>query len=402
MRRKQLAVLVFFVAFAAAQADGVALSVDRVQQRYPWNGLVDIDYTVTLESGEAAVDGEDFLKIIAIDKSSVPSVTNVCAAIEQGQPPLTDGRHRVTWNANLDGVTYNSRHVDVEIAWIRYGARYMVVDVSAGKDAETWPVTFLTAAPEGGFNTDEYKTGKIAFRLIHPGRFVAGSPEWEPNRSPATERQHAVTLTQEYYIGIFELTQQQAYYIKGFTIQDTDAKFPLYCSNNTGGIGGFMSAFTSLNAKCRDAVTSAAVTGFCLPTECQWEYACRAGTTGGAASNVVATTKAAQEAQLRAMGHCEGDSRVKVGSYLPNPWGLYDMHGNVWEFCSDWYTENPAALNQEIDPTGPATGTQRSMRGGHGQAGIGNCRSASRSSYNTGHTSPRNGVRLACVLPTAE
>ena len=389
-----------FVVGVALQASAVTLSLDRVQQRYPWNGLVDIDYTVTLEPGEAAVSGEDFLEIRAIEKSSVPYQTNVCAAIEQGMPPLTAGKHTITWNANLDGVTYNSSQVDVEIVWQRYGVRYMVVDVSGGTSAASWPVTYLNAPPEGGFNTDEYKTGKIAFRLIHPGRFVAGSPEWEPNRNVANERQHVVTLTQEYYIGIFELTQQQMSYLSGRAA--TSPKKPYAFGSNSGGIGSGSVCFDPLNSRCKDAKTQAAVTGFCLPTECQWEYACRAGTTGGAASNVVATTKALQEAQLKAMGHCTDDSTVEVGLYRPNPWGLYDMHGNVWEFCSDWFVADQAGLGQVVDPVGPATGSMRSMRGGHGQSGVGSCRSASRSSYNPSYTSPRNGVRLACVPPAAQ
>ncbi|MDO4551674.1 MAG: formylglycine-generating enzyme family protein [Planctomycetia bacterium] len=107
-----------------------------------------------------------------------------------------------------------------------------------------------------------------------------------------------------------------------------------------------------------------------LPTEAQWEYACRAGTTGAHAGD------------LDSMGWYDSNSRSKtqaVGQKKPNAWGLYDMHGNVWEWCADWYDVYPSG--SVTDPMGPASGSDQVFRGGGWFDGAEGCRSAFRS-YN--------------------
>ena len=133
---------------------------------------------------------------------------------------------------------------------------------------------------------------------------------------------------------------------------------------------------------------------FRLPTEAQWEYACRAGS----------TTK-----------YCFGDDETTLGDYAwysansdskthpvgqkkPNAWGLYDMHGNVWEWCQDWYDSGYYAKSPEDDPTGPATGPCRVIRGGGWGSGVaGGCRSAGRRYTGPGHRSEDLGFRVSRV-----
>ena len=123
---------------------------------------------------------------------------------------------------------------------------------------------------------------------------------------------------------------------------------------------------------------------FDLPTEAQWEYACRAGTTTALNSgkNLTSTSSDAAMDEVGRYYYNQSDGKggyasnhTKVGSYLPNAWGLYDMHGNVWEWCLDWEKKNYDNVAVE-DPQGASTGTYRVWRGGCWRTGAGECRSA--------------------------
>jgi formylglycine-generating enzyme required for sulfatase activity len=124
-----------------------------------------------------------------------------------------------------------------------------------------------------------------------------------------------------------------------------------------------------------------------LPTEAEWEYACRAGTTTPYAFGDSLSTKQA---------NFHADRTCKVGSYAPNAWGLHDMHGNVREWTSDFYDENYYAGSPRKDPPGPATGTRRVLRGGAFNYVATSCRSACRHDWGTGiYTVGCHGVRVA-------
>jgi formylglycine-generating enzyme required for sulfatase activity len=125
---------------------------------------------------------------------------------------------------------------------------------------------------------------------------------------------------------------------------------------------------------------------FDLPTEAQWEYACRAGTTtalndGNNITNTVSDGCLAKLARYycnRNDGKGGYSEHTTVGSYLPNAWGLYDMHGNVWEWCLDWYGSYAGA---ETDPTGASSGSGRVLRSGGCGFYSDQCRSATRISF---------------------
>ena len=265
--------------------------------------------------------------------------------------------------------------------------QYLVIDLSGGVNATSYPVSYLTDVPAGGW-TDTYKTTKLVMRRIDPGTFTMGSPEGEVGRQENDESQHKVTLTHSYYIGVFELTQRQWELVMGnrpsafsnavcyATRPVENMSFNQIRGANLGKWWPQMNTVdeTSFMGKLR------AKTGrlFDLPTEAQWEYACRAGTTTALNSGKNLVSASGVDANMAEVGRYYYNSgaynnsydyngtdetgTAKVGSYLPNVWGLYDMHGNVGEYCLDWYDlKESGALT---DPVGPETGSSRAMRSG--------------------------------------
>ena len=404
----------------AVEADGVTLESVQARQRYPWNGLVDIDYTITYDDG-VTLDVDDNLEVLLVDHDVDPAVTNRAITFLQAPLPMTAGSHRITWDANADKVTNRIDKAEFVIQLKHYSEAYMVIDVSGGSATNCYPVDFLNGAPQNGFTTDEYKGDKIVLRRIHPGSYIAGSPTAEANRTAtaAREKQHRVALSQPFYIGIYEVTQKQYENVTGAkpSTYKGDYRPVEMVSYNTirggnwpttaaPGANTFMGMLIQkCKAKDSDGNYTEPVEGFDLPTEFQWEYACRAGTTGAFnTTNAYDNTKSdEQEAQLKLLGRYksnggESEYHTIVGSYLPNQWGLYDMHGNVWEWCRDWYQEDATSLKQFTDPKGAASGSNRVWRGGGWSDAVGSCRSAYRSTAPSSASEFR-GFRLSRTLP---
>ena len=257
---------------------------------------------------------------------------------------------------------------------------YMVVDLSRGTKADTYPVTFLADVPKHGWR-DEYKTDKLVLRKLEPGTFVMGSPEDQLGRIDH-EKQHDVTLTQGFYIGVFEVTQKQWERVMGSwpshfnnpKFRETRPVENVSYDDTRGAADGAAWPVTNSVDAASFLGRLRARTGkaFDLPTEAQWEYACRAGTTTALNSGKELTSTEScpnLAAVARYKGNEGGASKssdtrggtAEVGSYLPNAWGLYDMHGNVFESCLDWCGRYAGA---ESDPTGAPTGPERMVRGG--------------------------------------
>jgi formylglycine-generating enzyme required for sulfatase activity len=136
-----------------------------------------------------------------------------------------------------------------------------------------------------------------------------------------------------------------------------------------------------------------------LPTEARWEYACRAGTeTPFYTGRCLGTNQANYDGDYSLEGCPKGNYRNRttpVDEFSPNPWGLHDMHGNVWEWCADWYGDYPDG--PVVDPTGPASGSIRVLRGGSWLSFAQSCRSAARHSFSTYSMGLAHvGFRLAC------
>ena len=217
----------------------------------------------------------------------------------------------------------------------------------------------------------QVKTNSIGMKLklIPAGEFVMGSPESEPGRKD-DELQHRVRLTKPFYMGVYTVTQSQWMAVMGtepWAGEDgvkQGSDYPVTCVSHDDAVEFCQQLSERENAPYR------------LPTEAEWEYACRARsqTAYSFGDNADQPEQYAWFAEHEQEG---GEFYAhRVGQKLPNAFGLYDMHGNVWEWCSDWFEEYPSG--GVMDPTGPAEGSQRVMRGGSWFYTAENCRSAIR------------------------
>ena len=215
---------------------------------------------------------------------------------------------------------------------------------------------------------------KLEMVLVPEGKFKMGSPKSEKDRSK-DETQHEVTLTKPFYMGKYEVTQEQWEAVMGKNPSRTKgAKLPV----TDVSWEDCQEFIKKLNAKTDG--------GYRLPTESEWEYSCRAGT-----STAYSYGDNLTKSDANIYGSKIGEP-VAVGSYKPNAFGLYDMHGNVWEWCEDWLGEYPFAVT---DPKGPATGEYRVLRGGSFDLVVSGARSSDR--YYSSPTNRLNGLgfRLA-------
>ncbi len=297
------------------------------------------------------------------------------------------------------------------------GALYLVIDLSDGPSASSYPVSYMSSPPDDGW-TDEYKTTKLVMRRIPFGTFIMGSPDGEIGHWSG-EAQHHVTFRHEFYIGVFPVTQRQWERVMGTwpshfdntdyrdtrpvervsynMIRGSDAGSGWPADNNVDA-DSFMGRLRARTGQVFD-----------LPNESQWEYACRAGTTTALNSgkNLTANDECPNMSEVGRYhynhpgGYSSSSSvstdggTAKVGSYLENAWGLYDMHGNGREWCLDWYGTYPGTVT---DPKGPSIGTARVSRSGNfgGYAVL--SRAASRYNSHAHNASYDQGLRIALLI----
>ena len=364
-----------------------AAEVKNVTAKYAWPWGVGISYEV---SG-TFVSGKPFL-VMATDRMSGTTYTAAASALS-GDMGTAAGKHQLVWDLDKQGIKLQSTNV---VFTVIIEPLYCVVDLSAGANASSYPVTYMDEPPSGGFNTDEYKTTKLVLRKIEAGTFTMGSPSDESWHFD-DEIQHKVTLTKPYYIGIFEVTQKQYALVMGSNSSDFDKltdKIPVeYVSWNTirGNTSWPASSAVSANSFMGRLRARTGLSDFDLPTEAQWEYACRAGTT------TAYSYGASVNGEYMWYNSNSSRERHEVGTKKPNAWGLYDMHGNVCEWCLDWYVSNLGTM-AVTDPKGASSGSLRVERGGSWGSGEMWCRSAVRSSYYPSDTYHAPGFRLSKIL----
>jgi formylglycine-generating enzyme required for sulfatase activity len=264
--------------------------------------------------------------------------------------------------------------------------------------------------------------GGVALEMVRidPGEFLMGFPADEKER-PKDETQRAVEITQPFYMGKYEVTQKQYTLL---TSQDN----PSFFSSTGGGreqVKGLdTSRFPVEQVTWHDAAAFcatlnrrhlSAVPGMLrdagykcgLPTEAQWEYSCRAGTTspfhfGSEVNGTQANCDASFSFGLTRKGPSLRRT-CEVGSHEPNAFGLYDMHGNAWEWCSDWYSRG--TYKERVDPEGPKKGGPnwklRVVRGGGWMRKCtGSCRSAVRNGSGWDRGEIDLGFRVALIPPS--
>lgn len=214
---------------------------------------------------------------------------------------------------------------------------------------------------------------------IPAGRFVMGSPTNELKRSLNEGPQTTVVFSRSFWIGRYEVTQAEYASVMGANpslspgddLPVDQVSWPEaveYCEK--------------LTARERGAGTLPAGWSYRLPTEAEWEYACRGGTTTPTAfGTTLSSTQANFDGTVPYGDGVEPGPRrggtIRVGSYPPNPWGLHDMHGNVWEWCGDWYGSRLLG-GKFTDPVAPNTALTRTLRGGGWETTGQFCRSSSR------------------------
>ncbi len=224
---------------------------------------------------------------------------------------------------------------------------------------------------------------------IPAGEFMMGSPSNEANRM-SDETQHRVRISQPFLMQTTEVTQSQWQSVMGNnpSVFKGDSNLPVEKVSWSDAV-----AFCEKLSQ-RDGRT------YRLPTEAQWEYACRAGTTTPFSfGHTLSTNQANYNGNFVYGSGVKGTYRgktVAVGSFPANAWGLYDMHGNVWEWCSDWYGDYPSG--NVTDPTGASDGSARVCRGGSWDINPGFCRSAVRLWINPPSSSYIIGFRVSCSV----
>ena len=282
-------------------------------------------------------------------------------------------------NGNEIGVAWSSILLDA-------GVYHVVVSSSARRwagqllllndERKTFSVTLVAAPP---------------MILVQSGSFLMGSPVDEPGRHD-DECQHLVTLTRGFWIGATEVSQSLYEEIIGANpsrwvsslgpVENVTWFDCIRFCNQLSDKHGFQPVYTIIED---NVVWDQAADGYRLPTEAEWEYACRAGSRS-------VFSFGDDPAQLYRFGNycdrsCERAWRdttqldgyfhtAPIGSFEPNAWGIYDMHGNIWEWCWDWWA--PFEASTLVDPHGPLAGTHKAERGGCWEVGPEMCRQAYR------------------------
>ena len=239
---------------------------------------------------------------------------------------------------------------------------------------QSWPIALIAQLPELGKATSVPSAGGLEMVWCSPSTFQMGSPESESGRQ-ADESQHTVTLTLGFWLGKYEVTQaqwkrvmgtdirqQRDKYVPNKSLRGEGSRYPVHYVSWEEAME-FCSKLSELERRAGRLPDGFA---FLLPTEAQWEFACRANaksatTYGDQFSSHLANFDGQYPYNHGSSGR-DLHRMVQVGKYRPNEWGLYDVHGNVEEWCLDWY--GPYGDNNAEDPIGPLTGEKRVVRGG--------------------------------------
>ena len=229
----------------------------------------------------------------------------------------------------------------------------------------------------------------MKFVWIPPGNFVMGSPRDEKGRKD-NETQHKVTLSKGFYMGVYAVTQEQWQAVMGNnpSFFKGEKNLPV----DTVAWNDCQEFIKKLREKDKKL--------YRLPSEAEWEYCCRAGTTTPFHfGQTISTDQANYNGNFTYGDGKKGVLREKttpVGSFPANAWGLHDMHGNVYQWCQDWYGNYPQ--KDVVDPQGPEKGEYRVLRGGSRADNPENCRSAYRDRYEPGYGGGDYSLRVCFFL----
>jgi len=440
---KKLIIASFAVAASAALPAAVP-EISGVTMAQASDRLVTITYTLADAPAVVTVDVQTNVMGDVWASIGGEAVWNATGDVWK---KVETGSHTITWRPDHswpDHKIADGGARAVVTAWaLDNTPDYMAVDISAAAQPDTQ--TYYPAADfvPGGVANSIYKTTMLLMRKIMAKdvTWTMGSTTLEvQDRVAAREATHQVTLTNNYYIGVYEITQSQwsqvatnnTTAVATYTTERFMRPMDMVCYNEIRNAANTTTANASYNwpndpnpSSFLGLLRSKTGIDFDLPSEAQWEFAARAGNGVGYWGDGSDILNAALDANLNLLGRYErnggrvpkGTSYVDpatscgvtngtaiVGSYAPNDWGIYDMHGNVWELCLDWYEDNinahGGAVN--IDPSAPAktlsgaSGARRANRGGSWYYAAGYCRPAFRSSIGPTDRYNNHGFRVLC------
>lgn len=351
---------------------------------------------------------------VSIGGANIQNVVGNCFAL------VPAGTHSIQWFARK---SWPDRRFDGPV--VKVQLRAWAADVPPDVmdiDLETKAVAYypsLDHLPDGGLANDKYRTTHLVMKKVHAAgeTFLMGSPTTEANRG-ANEAQHRVSFTKDYYLAIYETTRAQ-YSLLGGTLNSdrqttpADGDDPDACP--VEGIN-----YDALRGSTNDSIdwpTSGATVGgllasmrtdfgfaFDLPTEAQWEFACRAGTakalSSGKDNGEPYRNSDVDEIAWYYYNSGNGTVVHAVGGKTANPWGFYDMYGNVQEWCRDWLDAYDMSADPAIDPPGASVSSEgrRVFRGGNYSNFSSVIRSAARGGYAPNIGDKKYGFRLCIPL----
>lgn len=379
-----------------------AISDVVVRQRWPWSKLVDIDYVLT-------ADPTQRVDVVVNAYNGSEALTLPTRSLSGDLYGVSEGLHRIVWDPTVTAYTNNVVLTKFRVGLVQTPVPvYMIVDLTKSAGA-VGQIEYIYQGDErlgtygrftnvwfGVTNDAVYATDKLVLRRVHAGAFKMG------DSVPPTL---STTLTKDFYVGVFEVTEAQWQRIMTGTsgvsrlaknwvsyedIRGATNSVPPINWYTTGSVVSPASFMGQIRARM-------GIGSFDLPTEAQWEYFCRAGTTSYYNDGV--STSSSDTNILSRLGWWTGNSGATihvVGGKESNAWGLYDTHGNVWEWCLDW---DAGSLAGGADPSGAVSGSSRVFRSGGWGSSAAGCRSASRLGYAPADRSFSVGLRLVMTLP---
>jgi len=395
MKTLQKTLAVAATVLAVAVYADVSVEDVKCTPRYPWNGLVDIEYTIGCDDPDAEI----YVNPVGFNGDTGLTVFPTHFTGDGATNTVKAGKHTMVWDAKADmGNLFSCKNFQIKIYAGKKLSRYIVIDISGGTEAENYPIRHSVEGPN--LDDDTCRTTEIWMRLIPPGTFMMGSPEDELGRE-SDEGLHKVTLTMPYYMGVFEVTQHQWMLVKGtlpsaYSGIDADTRpvenvsYNMVKCEHKNDYYGSLRVHLNMNDVSEDSFLGklrrkTGCVGFDLPTEAQWEYACRTGVSG-AKYDGRGLTGVTGDKELELMCHFVMNGNGKpacVGSYIPNVYGLYDMLGNVREMCREekYSYETGYVIDPEHYWTLAYSGNYLVIRGGGWNSRARECRSADRNSW---------------------
>jgi len=405
--KKTLGMLVLLsvgAAVASPSVTGVTLTAND-------DGTVAVGYTVSEQS----------IVTIAFFDDGVALGPEKCWSLAGDvNRKVSAGQHTATWNPTVDWPGHATAKLTAAVtAWeLTASPPYLVVDLCANSAQRIRYYASTNAMPGGLLGNPYYRTAAMVMRYV-----AAKDVPWKMGAGA-----YDAQLDHDYWLGVFQLTKGQLAQLSGTGYRTTDGssyngerywRFRPVCRVTYNTFRGSNNYPSAPNGSSYLGMLNG-LTGlsFDLPTEGEWEFAARAGHENGYYGDGSAESKANMQRLGRFSGNCGGwtmsddgeDETLyatrSVGSYAPNAWGFYDMHGNVNEYCVDWYTTDTAVLSGlagkvNVSLTdgskmadGTTAGAKRVAKGGHFACGYDNCRSYYRNGYSGGEVKSEAGFRL--------